>query len=95
MGDIKTTVFFSYRCCISITLASCSVNKITRLYLVTAPKHAPRAHQEFLIAKQRGRFKGITAYSVASDVDFPNTDVSQVAILEPWHRWDLPKWNQP
>jgi hypothetical protein len=67
---------------------------VNRIYSVSAPKHTFRAHQEFLVAQAEGRInKAVTILAVASAVDFPDTSAAMVAIMEPMHRPDMPRWN--
>jgi hypothetical protein len=68
-------------------------HKIQEIYLVTAPKHAFRAHQLALVAKDKGSFPGMSIFATASDIDFPGTSAGTVAIIEAAHRHDIAKWN--
>ena len=66
---------------------------VSNLYVVSIPKHIPRVHQEFLTAMKELNCGEMTVFAIASDVDFPDATVDQVAIIEPSHRFDVPKWN--
>ncbi len=63
---------------------------IEQVIAVTAPKHLPRVSKEFFLAKERGLFPGIDILTTASDVDFPEVKLADVAIIEPSHRHDVP-----
>lgn len=65
---------------------------IKRVFLVSPPKHIFRAHQEALEHQAAGHLNNIEIFAVASDVNFPNTTVKEVAIIEPPHRGDQPLW---
>jgi hypothetical protein len=65
---------------------------IERVFLVSPPKHIFRAHQEALIHRAAGHLNNIEIFAIASDVDFPDAPVADVAIIEPPHRRDQPLW---
>lgn len=61
-----------------------------RVFLVSPPKHIFRVHQEAL--RLNDLFKDIQVFPLASYVDFPDATAADVAIIEPGHRGDQPKW---
>lgn len=65
---------------------------IERVFLVSPPKHIFRAHQAALAYQAAGHLENIEIFAVASDINFPNTTVEQVVIIEPPHREDQPLW---
>ncbi len=67
------------------------LNDIEQVIMVTVPKHLPRVSKEAQLIKQKGLLAGIDILTTASDVDFPEAKLADVAIIEPSHRHDTPK----
>ncbi len=74
-------------------VAYCRKHNIRRVWVVSAPQHVFRCHQEMLIAI--GSCRDVEVCATASDVDFPETSSATAIIVESPHRSDMPRFNTP
>ena len=70
----------------------CGERGITTLYLVSSPTHIARCFQEALKWRATGQVRNLEIFAAASDTCFDRSTPSDVVIVEPPHRGDLPLW---
>ncbi len=63
---------------------------IKQLYLVSSPTHIARCLQEACKIKEASQDLPLTLYALPSETCYANSTASDVVILEPPHRGDLP-----
>jgi hypothetical protein len=76
---------------ITHALEVCVARGIKRLILVSSPSHIARCHQEALKQKIKHNLD-LTILATASSICFADSEVSDVVIVEPPHRGDMPLW---